>query len=369
MVYHFLDESEPFSEHKGGAIQRIVANLLKGDEDSKVVCVSADDSWGFPESRLLKLSPLRGRTRWRGTLHYPAFVQPFLHKGWLAPLERVLQPGDVVWVHNRPDLITLLSPAAQRTGAKLVLHMHNSFSPYRLTSSYFRIFSAVEKTVFVSRFLEREARDRFVTLGHTVVMHNGADPGLYYPAEKREIPDVPSVIFVGRIVPVKGAHVLVEAMRLLKARGVKLHARIVGASFFGGAVAPYLRKLRENAPDNVSFEGYATGSALADKYREADFAVCPSIWNDAFPTVNLEAMGCGLACVASSVGGIPEQFAEGGALMVPKDNAVALAEALEKLAINPALRAEMARASCLNFHKNFTWKVAGQRYQAIVEQV
>ena len=369
MVYHLLDESEPFSEHKGGAIQRIVANLLRDDEQSKVVCVSADDSWSYPESKILRLSPLRGRTRWRGALHYPPVVQKILHKGWLEPLERVLQPGDVVWVHNRPDLITLLSPAAQRTESKLILHMHNSFSPYRLASSYFQIFSAVEKVVFVSRFLEREARDRFVTLGHTVVMHNGADPALYYPAEKRAEPDVPSVIFVGRIVPVKGAHVLVEAMRLLKARGIKLNARIVGASFFGGAIAPYLRKLRENAPDNVTFEGYATGMALADKYREADFAVCPSIWNDAFPTVNLEAMGCGLACVATTVGGIPEQFAEGGALMVPKDNAVALAEALEKLATNPRLRAELARASCLNFEKNFTWKVAGQRYQAILRTI
>ena len=55
--------------------------------------------------------------------------------------------------------------------------------------------------------------------------------------------------------------------------------------------------------------------------------------------------------------------------MVPKDNATALAEALERLATNPALRAELARASCLNFKKNFTWTVAGQRYQAIVKQV
>jgi spore coat protein SA len=369
MVYHLLDESEPFSEHKGGAIQRIVANLIRGDENSKVVCASADGSWNHPESQILQLSSLRGRARWRGNLHYPAMMQKTLYKGWLEPLERVLQSGDVVWVHNRPDLITVLSPAAQRTGTKLILHMHNSFSPYRTTSSHFRIFSAVEKIVFVSRFLEREARDRFVTLGHTVVMHNGADANLYYPAEKRSEPEVPSVIFVGRIVPVKGAHVLVEAMRLLKARGVKLNARIVGASFFGGAVAPYLRKLRDNAPDNVTFDGYATGMALADKYREADFAVCPSIWNDAFPTVNLEAMGCGLACVATTVGGIPEQFAEGGALMVPKDNAVALAEALEKLATNPGLRAELARASCLNFEKNFTWQVAGERYQAILRSI
>jgi spore coat protein SA len=369
MVYHLLDESEPFSEHKGGAIQRIVANLLRGDSQSKVVCVSADDSWGFPESQIVRLSLLRGRSRWRGIFHYPSAVQKVLLKGWLEPLERMLQPGDVVWVHNRPDMIVALAAAAQRTRTKLVLHMHNSFSRYRPSSAYLQSFAAVEKIVFVSNYLEQEARNRFITLGHTVVMHNGADSDLFHPGTGEKHRDVPVVVFVGRIVPVKGAHVLVEAMRILKSREVKLQARIIGSSFFGGAIAGYMRKLRDNAPDNVSFQGYSSGMALADQYRDSDFYVCPSIWNDPFPTVNLEAMGCGLACVATKVGGIPEQFAEGGALMIGPDDPISLADALEKLATSPPLRAELARESCLNFRKNFSWTVAGQRYQNIVRAI
>ncbi len=369
MVYHFLDESEPFSEKTGGAIQRIVANLLRGDEDSRVVCSTFDETWSFPIHQIVKLSLLRGRTRWRGIFHYPSFVQRALLKGWFDPLEKLLKPGDVLWIHNRPDAINALAPMALRSGAKLVLHMHNSFSKYRPAVSYMKSFAATEKIVFVSSYLEREARERFVTLGHTVVMHNGADSAIFHPGPLPAGREIPVVSFVGRIVPVKGAHVLIDAMKLLKQRGVKLHARLIGASFFGGAVAGYMRKLRDNAPDNVTFQGYATGTGLADEYRDSDFFCCPSVWNDPFPTVNLEAMGCGLACVATAVGGIPEQFAEGGALMVPPNNPVALADALQQLATNRELRAQLAAKSVANFDRNFSWTVASQRYQAILKTI
>ena len=46
-IYHMLDEAEPFSEFRGGAISRWVANVLR-DGDEKVICQSFDDSWGYP---------------------------------------------------------------------------------------------------------------------------------------------------------------------------------------------------------------------------------------------------------------------------------------------------------------------------------
>ena len=53
-IYHLLDESEAFSEFRGGAISRWVANVLRSGDET-VICQSFDDSWGYPVDRLFRL--------------------------------------------------------------------------------------------------------------------------------------------------------------------------------------------------------------------------------------------------------------------------------------------------------------------------
>jgi glycosyltransferase involved in cell wall biosynthesis len=92
-----------------------------------------------------------------------------------------------------------------------------------------------------------------------------------------------------------------------------------------------MRKLFKTKPSNVEFKGYRSAKDIGEEYRAADILCCPSIWQEPFGNVLIEAMACGIPVVATRVGGIPEIAAEGGVQLVEPNSAVELANALQKL--------------------------------------
>jgi starch synthase len=82
---------------------------------------------------------------------------------------------------------------------------------------------------------------------------------------------------------------------------------------------------------------------------------CPSLY-EPLGIVNLEAMACGTAVVASAVGGIPEVVADGSTgLLVPPDDEVALADAINALMADPALAAELGARGRARAVAEFSW--------------
>jgi spore coat protein SA len=368
MIYHLLDECEPFSEFQGGAISRWVANVLRHDSDSVVVCAAADSSWGFSPERVLVIPGLLQVRRLWGRQHYPSYLKDLLIKPLLHPLVARLKPGDVVWVQNQPDFARCLSPLVKKAGASLTLHKHGRFSTSRPDASIREIVDSVDRVIFCSEFLDVATRKRLPDFKHSAIVRNGADTELFYPSiEKPAERSLPVVLFAGRMNKDKGVHIFTAAMRLLQDRGVAVEARIVGASSFGGSKpTPYISELIATAPNNVKFIGYCSGKDLADEFRAADVFCCPSVWQDPFPMVNLEAMACGLPVVATNVGGIPEAFREGGGLLVEPNSPEQLAEAISTLLHNEAARKEIAREGYQSFVKNFTWSAVRDQYQQVV---
>jgi spore coat protein SA len=369
-TYHLLAEAEPFSEHAGGATSRWAANVLRNDKESTIIASSADSSWGFVPGRV-RIHPVLGLYK-----HFP----PRLRTPWifrrqvlraiLAPPLASLCKGDVVWVHNRPEFALALEPLITKANAHLVLHMHNA----HLTKLVARDLLTAG-LVFCSDFLRREALTRIPHLPRSSVIHNGADEQLFYPKESltalpSQTPDDPTILFVGRLVPDKGVHIFVKAMALLHERLVPAKGVIIGASGFGGSgETEYIRDLRRSASPNTEFQPYCSGTFLADKFREADVFCCPSTFDEPFGMVNVEAMACALPVVASEVGGIPEVFAQGGAILVSRNSASKLAQALESLITNPELRREIGQAGYRSFRQNFTWSKVYERYQKVLASV
>jgi spore coat protein SA len=315
-IYHLLDEQESFSERNGGAISRWAANVLRAGTEI-VICPSYDSSWEFPVQRIFQLPnwsltdpihPILYRLPWSlQRLSYLTVFQSLLEK---------LQAGDLLYIHNRPECAAVLAEPALQKKIHLVLHMHNS----HLIRANKGQLEALRKTpiVFCSEFLRTEAETALP--GHfdrTFVVHNGAD-NLKYRFVKRHSSSQPTVVFTGRLVPYKGVHVLVEAMRLLQQSGVSARCRIFGSARFGKHHSTrYTRKLRRTSPGNTEFIGYRVGREIAEALQCADIFCCPSIWNDPFPLAPLEAMATGLPVVASSAGGLKEICAYGGGVLVP----------------------------------------------------
>jgi spore coat protein SA len=370
ITYHLLTESEPFSEFIGGAISRWAGNVLRNTSGSVVVCPAADGSWKFsPESIcLLPRLKLYKPIRWR-LFRLPWLLHCRVIRDLFRPLLARVRRGDVVWVHNRPEFALALTPRIHRRGGRVVLHLHNSHLVDGPESLMGQI--RVDRLVFVSEFLRQQAREKFPKLGAwfggSSVLYNGADQSIFYPpVEGRRNPEIATVLFAGRLVEDKGVHILLDAMKLLEEQGVRLQAHIVGSSSFGlGEETDYIRRLKATSPATVSFLQYRSGMALGDLFRRADMFCSPSVWDEPFGLVNVEALASGLPVVSTLSGGASETFSSGGGILVERGCAVQLASALRRLTENPDLRARLGKDGYRAFLERFTWTTTRQQVREI----
>jgi glycosyltransferase involved in cell wall biosynthesis len=154
--------------------------------------------------------------------------------------------------------------------------------------------------------------------------------------------DPTRLICVSRLSPEKGHAHLLSALARLTARGVEYHLDIVGT----GLTEPMLRAQAERLGlgSRVTFHGYVPyGPALFDLYRRAGALVLPSI-TEGFPQVINEALSLGLPVVATRVGGIPSFLShEVTALLIPPRDIPALADAVQSIVSDEALRHRLSR--------------------------
>ena len=369
-VYHLLTETDSFSDLHGAALQRWVANVMKFEAArAVVVCARADSTWPLPHVTARKLPALGMYSKLRGRYRLPWSMRQPLLRAILQPALADLKPGDVVWIHNRPDYAGAIQGIVRASRARLVVHLHNSLMvsfPEEIVTSF-----DADRIVFCSKFLAQEARTRFPRLGNISVIYNGADESRFFPerrSSRRAKASRPLVLFAGRLVREKGAHIFAQAMRILETRGIPAAGRILGASGFGSSnpATRYVKDLRRIAPCNIEFAGYCSGSALAEEFRRADIFTSPSIWDEPFGLVNVEAMASGLATVSTNAGGVPEVFADGGAVLVARNSPQKLAEAIETLVRDGALRERIATEGYRNFKQNFTWRAVHKRYEELL---
>jgi len=284
----------------------------------------------------------------------------------LGNLVKEATKGDVVWIHGNLGYALLLSEIASRRGFKLVLHMHNQTGWRPEMASALREV----KVVFVSRALADVALAGCPDLARVEVLLNGADPLIYFPRPTSGLKSDGGsvrVLFVGRLIPEKGVHILVEAIRLLRCRSVPVQAHIVGSvGFAAGGSSSYVDDLLKGAPENIVFEGYKSGAAVAEIYRKADVFCCPSLWWEPCALVLGEAMATGIPIVATNVGGTPEMLAEGGGILVCPNDPVALANALESLVLDSDLRMKIGNEALRSFRRSFSWQMVRERYRMIL---
>ncbi len=366
LTYHLLAEAEPFSEFHGGAISRWAGNVLRNTSNFMVVCPSADDTWKFPAKSIMVLPGLK---RYRRLRRYFSRLPWSLHRLGIrrifGPVLERVRPGDVVWIHNRPEFAIALTSHVHRAGGRVVLHLQNS----HLVGGSEKLMRQVrvDRMIFISKFLMEQARRKFPSLGASSVLYSGADEGIFHPAiGSRKKPEVPTVLFVGRLVEDKGVHVLVDAMKILEEQGVRIQAQIVGSSSFGICEdTDYIKRLKANSPATIKFLPYCSGAALGDLFREADIFCSPSVWEEPFGLVNVEALASGLPVVSTRGGGVGEIFAAGGGILVERGSAAQLAGALQRLAQDPDLRTHLGQQGYAAFRERFTWSIVRTQAQEI----
>lgn len=285
---------------------------------------------------------------------------------------------DVITIFNCSQfapLVKLLNPRA-----KIILSMHCDWAAQLDRDFIERGVRKADAVVACSRNVADKIQRRFPEYAERcVTIHNGAEPSEFSPAERETArPAYSKIIYVGRLSPEKGVHVLLEAFRRIVERHPNTRLEIVG----GEAVMPrsmlkrlsddaavralerlyecdYARNLRDRAAGmpraQVSFVGAIPHKEVAARMREADILAQPSLY-EAFGMPVVEGMLAGLGVVASRVGGMPELIRDGetGLLVKPGDPD-ALANALLRLIEDPELTRRLGIAARLQASRSFSW--------------
>jgi glycosyltransferase involved in cell wall biosynthesis/peptidoglycan/xylan/chitin deacetylase (PgdA/CDA1 family) len=212
------------------------------------------------------------------------------------------------------------------------------------------VLQAADAVVTASEDLRTKVIELGVNPHKVQVVYRGVDQNVFVPGERGEArrrlgiaPEPPTLVWVGRMVPVKGLDVLLEAAARLRDHGVDFRLHLVGDGPLRSSLEEQSR--RRGLSEVISFKGRVDNRSLPDWYRAADLTVLPSR-SEGVPNVLRESLACGTPFVASRVGGIAE-IAEGpGNRLVPPENAVALADAIEQTLARRATAGQVRPNSC-----------------------
>lgn len=238
---------------------------------------------------------------------------------------------------------SLIARFARLRGHRVVLHVHGS---------RFHLFAGDPRRVVRVRGA-LEAADRVVVLSATWaerirVLAPAArvqviENPVVIPAVDRVGAAEDGVLFLGRLGERKGTFVLLEAVRILQARGERVRVTVAG----DGEIVQARTLVRTLPyPDDVSVPGWVDAARVSAELLPAHGIFCLPSRDEGQPIALLEAMARGLACVVTPVGGIPDTVTDGvDALMVPVDDPGALAAAIEVLQTDAELRTRLGEAA------------------------
>ena len=244
---------------------------------------------------------------------------------------------------------------------------------------------SADAVVAVSSAMRDDVLAAYPTIDATRVhvILNGIDTDEYSPDEGVDVlerygvdPGAPSVVFVGRITRQKGiAHLLEAALGFDPRAQLVLAAGAPDTEEIAHEMEAKVERLRGERGNVVWIEKMLEKREVIQLLSHATVFVCPSIY-EPLGIVNLEAMACGAAVVATRTGGIPEVVVDGetGLLvpfeefdprtrepLAPGEFAAAIVERVNALLADPALAERMGEAGRRRAVEQFSWRAIAEQ--------
>ncbi|MBC8114924.1 MAG: glycosyltransferase, partial [Candidatus Saccharimonas sp.] len=239
------------------------------------------------------------------------------------------------WTHPDGEVAVRMArrhnvPAVAMVGGSDVLLLARTGSRRR---AILNVLNRADAVVTVSDHIANTLVSDGIEHDKLRVVRRGVDRAVFSPGNRmisRRGLGLPEnrtlLVAVGRLVPVKGFQHLIEACSVLKARGRSLSCCILGDGPLMGELQAQIDRL--GLRGTVELKGPQSQPELAEWYRAANMTVLSSL-SEGVPNVLLESLACGTPFVATSVGGVPEIADQRHDRLVPAENPVAMADAID----------------------------------------
>ncbi len=246
-----------------------------------------------------------------------------------------LAPATIAWLASR-----MMSLDGAPVGFSFTIHGFHDFADPAETRLDLKA-QAADAVVCVSDFTRGQLflNSDPVVWSRAHVIRCGIDLAVWQFAAPQRSSDAPTIVALGRLSAEKGFGILIEALAQLQ----EAKLRLVGDGPERAALTAMVERL--GLSDRVTFVGELPPEQVRAELRAADIFCLPS-FSEGLPVSIMEAMAAGVPVVATWIAGRPELAQDGvTALTVPPARVDALAEALRRLADDPALGRELAVAA------------------------
>ena len=200
------------------------------------------------------------------------------------------------------------------------------------------------------------------------VLYYGVDTDKYIPDMKSKEENL--VLCASRIEPRKGLHILLKSLQYIQ---TPIHIAILGVenkSNYFNEIKKMVDVENKRGKHKITFLLTVSGDKLIPWYQKASIFVSPHTYNPVFPVVNPEALACGTPIVGTNVGGIPEiVIDEVTGLLVPPDDPVELASAIQRLLEDKDLRDRCEKQGRMLVEQSFSWTAIAKKLCGIYEEI
>lgn len=298
--------------------------------------------------------------QYAGNITIEKYVQTYRDYIWWVKLRLTGQRFDLIHAHHP---IAALAMKHIYPDTPVLMTIHSSYERELILNGRI-VEGGPEHRFLTSIYGELEQRtNQIMTVSKSFAQYVGAHlkqpelieviPNGYDEKRFKPIPhenEVTQLVTICRLVPAKGLDILLHACAELRKRNSRFVLHIIG----DGPIREELESLSQQLGiyDDTIFYGYMLHPEELMPFF--DVFVLPSR-AEAFGSVFAEAALCLLALVGTNVGGIAEQIEDGqNGLLVPSENPIALADALETVINDPHFRYEMARAGWNKAKKTYS---------------
>lgn len=262
---------------------------------------------------------------------------------------------------------------ASKTGIPFIVTCHGSdvrllekWGPLRRLAR--PVFARAAAITTVSVFLAQDLRRLLkMDLAHLVVRPMPVDTDWFASGRDVARATPPRILYAGNLVPSKGVDVLIRAYALLRHRGVDCGLRILGE----GPELPALRRLAQSlGAADIQWSGFVPQARMPEEYGQSSVTVLPTRGDaEGLGLTLVEALLAGSAVVGTRAGGIPEVIQHEVTGLLVEESVESLADALQRLLADPALRTRLGLAGQAHAKSRFSAPAAIGAFMALYHDV